>query len=355
MVEPVAETKRSTWWGKYRVLLFFALGLLAVDAVIAHYKSLWRSYESHPYRDRLEACRQQRFDIIVLGSSPALYGIDPNLLVGMRRDGTVLESAFDLAFPLATTAEVYHAVEHGLAAPPRLFVYGITATDINDDRVVPQSPRELMDARDVVRWCRERPESTWWAVRNYGGERLTGAWKLMQYRDGIRLWAADKVENLWPGLCPEVAAEARAARERRESLRGSNGFQSPEPTPDFRLDCLKAAGKVEDTFSFLENYHVGVYLVYLHRLLDWAEIHHVPIVLVDMPVSADLDQRICPQAFATFRAALAEVERKRAVRILRPTREEVGLTDADFADVVHLNQSGAKRLTTWLRRELADE
>ena len=355
MAEPLAAAKVATWWGKYRVVLFFVLGLGAVDAVIAHYRNLWRNYEPHWYLDRMEACRQKPFDIIVLGSSPAMYGINPNILGGLRRQGEVLESAYDLTLPLATTAEVYHALEHGLAAPPRLLLYGITATDLNDDRVEPLGPRWLMDVRDVVRWCRDRPASAPWAVRNYGEQRLTDAWQLMRYREGIRLWAADTIESIWPGLCSEAATEARAARTNREGVRNSNGFQSPEPTPAHRLDCLKEAGQVTNSFTFLDNYHVGRYVVYLDRVLDWAASHHVPIVLIDMPVSADLDQRLHPAAFATYRAALAEVEKRRAVRILRPTRDAVGLTDADFSDVVHLNQNGAKRLTTWIRAELADK
>ena len=38
-------------------------------------------------------------------------------------------------------------------------------------------------------------------------ERLGRGWQLFAYRDGIRLWAADNAERLWPGLCADAAAQ----------------------------------------------------------------------------------------------------------------------------------------------------
>jgi hypothetical protein len=70
-----------------------------------------------------------------------------------------------------------------------------------------------------------------------------------------------------------------------------------------------------------------------------------------MPVSADLEKMHAP-AFALYRAALAEVERSRGVRVLRATRPAVGLGDDDFADPIHLNAAGAAKLSAWLRNEI---
>jgi hypothetical protein len=75
-------------------------------------------------------------------------------------------------------------------------------------------------------------------------------------------------------------------------------------------------------------------------------------VLVDLPVSAELEEGICPRPFAAYRAVLDEVERTRGVRVLRATRGAVGLTDAQFCDLIHLNGEGKARLSAWVRREL---
>src|SRR5262249_21753480 len=155
--------------------------------------------------------------------------------------------------------------------------YGMCASDLNDDRVSPDGPRRLMSAGDVVVWCRHRPEGAPWCLRHFAEERLTGAWRLFRHRNGIRLWAADHVEKLWPGACPEAAAEARGNLAPAADLHTNLGHQSPPATPEFRLDLLKAAGKVSPDFPFLDNYRLDGYLTYLHRLLDWAAQHRVPI------------------------------------------------------------------------------
>jgi hypothetical protein len=41
--------------------------------------------------------------------------------------------------------------------------------------------------------------------------------------------------------------------------------------------------------------------------------------------------------------------------LLAAPRTAVGLSDADFADLVHLNTSGVPRMSTWLRRRLDEE
>jgi hypothetical protein len=130
------------------------------------------------------------------------------------------------------------------------------------------------------------------------------------------------------------------------------GFvHSPESA---RLDRLKAAGAISSRFPFLDRFRIiGNHLTYLHRLLDWADAHGVTVVVVDMPVSADLEERMYPEAFDRYRTTLAELGRSRNVRVLRASREAVGLGDADFADWVHLNGRGSARLSAWLRRELA--
>jgi len=121
-----------------------------------------------------------------------------------------------------------------------------------------------------------------------------------------------------------------------------------------RLDRLKAAGATLPPFPFLDGYRLGEHLAYVHRLLDWAEQHAVAIVLVDMPTSADLERRFSSE-FAAYRSALAELERSRGVRVLRGNRQALGLGDADFADLIHLNAQGRERFCAWLRNRLTAE
>jgi hypothetical protein len=77
------------------------------------------------------------------------------------------------------------------------------------------------------------------------------------------------------------------------------------------------------------------------------------MVLVDMPVSADLEQRHAP-AYADYRQALADVEQAEGVRVIRAGCATVGLGDEDFADLIHLNAQGSARFSGWLRRQLEE-
>ena len=86
-------------------------------------------------------------------------------------------------------------------------------------------------------------------------------------------------------------------------------------------------------------------------MLDWSERQGIPLVLVDMPVSGDLEHRFRAE-FAQYEACLADLERTRSVRVLRGNREAIGLTDAHFGDLIHLNAEGTARFCTWLRKEL---
>lgn len=336
-----------------RVVLWFILGLVVIDGGIRACRSIWRDYEPEEYRERLVGCRRQRADLVVVGGSPVSEGIDTTLLTGISWRGEVIAKAYNLGLPGGTTAEAWHAVKHGVRRPPRLLVYGITASDLNDSRGEPEGPRQLMDAEDLALWVHLRPDAAEWGVRQYLRGRLNHLWGLYRYRNGLRLWAAEQAERLCPGLCSEMAQEAEEGRRWSRALRAPHGY-APRPTIHHRrLDQLKLQDPSGLHMAFLDKYRVGGHLRYLHRLLAWADEHDVAVVLVDMPVSADLEDQN-PRAFAAYRQVLADLESSHQVRILRPTRDQLGLGEAMFADRIHLNAEGTARLGLWLRQALTE-
>ena len=348
------ERSGSKWWVRYRVLLYLVLGLVVLDLVIAAFRDVWRAYDPDDYLERVHGCQDQPIDLVVVGGSPVSEGIDPKVLAGVEWRGTSLERAYNLGLPGATTSEIWHAVEHGVTHPPRLLVYGITASDINDDRQEPHGPRSLMSVQDVLDWVGHRPSTAKWVARQFAQGQLIRLWQLYRYRNGIRLWAADQVEKLWPGAFPDAVVEARQNLHYATAMRGGTGY-APNPTfQGCKFERFCCAGGLSVGFNFLERYRIGEHLQYVHRLIDWAESQGVSIVLVDMPVNAYLDERLYPQAFASYRQALAEVERTRGVTVIRAGRQTVGLDEGDFADLIHLNVRGAARFSTWLRQALSD-
>jgi hypothetical protein len=339
---------------RYRVAFYLLLGLVALDFAVGAHSQLWRAYDPDEYRERLAGCLRQPHDLVAVGGSPVAEGVDPAALRGLCWQGRSIQRPYNLGLLGATTSEVWHCVEHGLIAPPRLLVYGITASDLNDSRDEPEGPRHLMTRADVASWASRRPGALEWCARQYGWERLGRLWKLYYYRNGIRLWAADRVGRLWPGAFAEAAAEARRGLARSAALHCDDGY-APDPAAQARsLDQLKAGGSFGPPITFLDRYRLGEHLGHLHRLLDWAGEHGTAVILLDMPVSADLEERLHPREFAAYRAALAEVERGRHVHVLRASRVAVGLDDRDFADLIHLNARGTARLGAWLRQQLEE-
>jgi hypothetical protein len=341
-----------TTWARYRVILYFLLGLVAVDVFVISKHPVWSAYDPDDYTERLDGCRREAPELVLVGGSPVCEGIDPNVLIGLPWQGRPLEHVYNLGLPGATTSEVWHAIEHGLAVPPRLLIYGITASDINDGRDEPHGPRSLMDVGDTLRWVRYRPRAAEWGIRQFLQGQLNRVWQLFYYRNGIRLCASDYLEHLLPGACTEAAAEARDGLRYTMSIRTNHGYA---PRPEFQArshEQRKADNLNEKRFAFLEKFRLGGHLAYLHRLVDWASSHDVTLLLVDMPVTADLEERMHPQEFASYRAVLAQLERDRGVRVVRARRADLGLSDADFADLIHLNVRGSTRFSSWLREEL---
>lgn len=339
---------------RYRVIVWSLAALVALDIAIGINRDRWQTYDLNPYRERLARCRAGAWDVIVVGGSPAMCGIDPERLTGATWNGQPLTSGYNLGLPLATASEVCLAVERAVTTPPRLLIYAASATDFNDARLEPQGPRSIMAPADVARWALARPRDCEWCLRHFFSECCGNLWQLYRHRSGIRLWAADTVERLSPGWCPELAAEARLKSGVVVELRSGTGYRhAPAETPAARLDLWKAAGQPVDRLPFLEPYRLGGgHAQYLERLLDWAAQRNVEVLLIDLPVPADLDERLYPREYAAYRALLARVAEERGLTVVSAGRAQLGLGDADFSDLIHLNSTGAARLSDWLRQTI---
>jgi hypothetical protein len=350
----LAPPQERSWVRRYRLVIWFAVALAGIDGLVAANSRFLNAYDPHPYQERLARCAEGDWDVIIAGGSPAMCGVDPAILRGATWHDRELKSAYNLGLPLATATEICLAVEHALPRPPSLLIYCVSATDLNECRVEPHAPRQIMNATDVGRLATQRPKDAGWCARNYLAERANHLWQLYCHRGAIRLWAAEFVNRIWPDCCEDAAATARMGLAISSDLRQGFGYRSsPAETPTTRLDQRKAVGERFDHLLFMEPYRLGGrQLLYFRRLLDWGAENAVPIVLVEMPVSADLDERLYPAEYGSFRATLAALATSRNLPLLRPTRADVGLTDGDFVDLIHLNASGASRLSHWLRAAL---
>jgi hypothetical protein len=346
---------------RHRTVCLFVVFLVTADWLIGRAADRWESHSPDDYAARVTGCKSRPQDLVILGGSPVAEGFDPAVLAGTGWPGGPLTHAYALGLSGGTTSDFYHAVLRACPTPPRVLVYGITASDVNDARHEPHGPYSLMTPGDVATWVRLRPDAAEWVVRHYALGKLGQVSSLWRYRHGIRMWAATEGDRLLPGSCPASFSEADELREYADALRGGSGYA---PLRGFRAGnfaAVKAAGKVPAEFPYLNRYRTGSHLKYLHRLIDWCESNGVSLVLVDMPVTADLEA-MHAAAFAEYRGRLAELEMKRleepqlsgVYSVIRATRDEVGLTDAHFADLIHLNPVGARTLSRWVRGRLQE-
>lgn len=339
---------------RYRAVLFFLAALVVLDVLVHQQRERWARYAPDDYGERLRRCRASAPDLIAVGGSPVTEGIDPALLVGTRIGGRRIVRPFNLGLLGATASEYWHAVKNGVRTPPAVLVYGATASDINDSRQEAHGAHSLMTWSDLADWVRHRPRSAEWVSRHFLVGRLSRCWQLYHHRRAILLWLAERVEDSWPGSFPDEAREARSQFACSVALRRPDGFA---PNPGFRerhYDLFKACGGREARFAPLENYRVGEHLRQVYRLIDWCAERGVMFVVVDMPVSEDLSERLHPQVFAAYRRILDDLERRPGMRVLRGARVGAGLTDHDFSDLVHLNGCGADKFSRWLRTRLEE-
>jgi hypothetical protein len=335
-----------------RTLAWFAALLVGTDILVGRFAAVWERHSPDDYAARVTASARDSRDLVFVGGSPLAEGIDPARVAGVVRGGRPLASVYAVGLSGATTSDVYHGVLRACPTPPRVLVYGLTATDLNDARHEPHGPHSLMTWGDLAGWVRLRPEAAGWVTRHFVLSRAGGLSNLVRYRHGIRMWAACEAERVFPGSSPETFREADELRERAGALETGNGYVPARGFTMGRYDALKAAGLGNREFPYLRKYRTGSHLKYLHKLIDWCAAGGTDLVLVDLPVTADLESRYAAE-FAEYRGRLAELERGRGVRVVRVAREATGLTDAEFADEIHLNPAGAARVSDRVRAELA--
>src|SRR5438132_1168045 len=107
-MEGMAARGAGARWSRYRVLLYVFLGLAAVDAVVASFRTTWTAYDPNEYQARLEHCRRRAWDLILVGGSAVAEGLDPTDLAGLNWHGNALTRPFNLGLAGATTTAVWH-------------------------------------------------------------------------------------------------------------------------------------------------------------------------------------------------------------------------------------------------------
>jgi hypothetical protein len=348
MPEAVPTPKLRNRW---RVVAGCVLALMLVEVAVRLAQPVWDTYSPDEYAERVQGCAKQHRDLVFVGGSPIAEGINPDHLGSIVWQGTQLNEIYSVGLSGGTTTDVYFGTRKACVLPPKVLVYGMTASDINDTRHEPHGVHSLLTWDDLHDWRTTRPDAGEWVTRHYAKDRAMGLWATARNAHAIRLWCAVQLDCVLSGSCPDTVAEAERQRQQHHDLTTKQGYV---PTPWFasrQYDQMKAGGWEQPNFEYLARYKTGSHLKYLERLLDWAEANSVVVILVDMPTTADLQARH-PAEFAEYRVRVTEVCQRRSVSLLKANAAATGLTDAHFADLIHLNRAGSDKLSRWMGDEL---
>ena len=337
-----------------RPALWLFAGLVAIDVGVRATHDVWARHSPDDYAERINGCRDAPRDLIFLGGSPVSEGFDPARFRGLDWGGGPITAPYSVGLPGGTATDFFFALRHATEGqpPPRLVIYGAAVTEWNDDRNEPHGAYSLWDWGDWRDVLTHRPEAWNWATRRFLEGRLRDGWAAYRYRHGIRAATAAAFDDLIPGSGGEVVDEARKSLAYSAQLRAGTGYAPADFYAATDYAESKRLAKPAAPFDFLEKYRTGGHFAYVKRIRDWCRERGCDFVVVEMPVTRDLENRF-PTQVADGRKLMAELKRDTGIRFVSATRDEVGLSDHDFADLIHLNRVGAAKLSTFVHDQLA--
>lgn len=337
-----------------RPALWLLLGLVGVDALVALGRDRWDRHSPDDYSERVNGCRAVPRDLVIVGGSPVSEGLDPAAFDGLPWRGQPITAGYSLGLPGGTMTDFLFAIRAGTAShpPPRLVIYGAAPTDLNDARNEPHGPYSVWAWSDWADVWATRPDAREWATRRFLEGRLRRGWALWRYRHGVRTAAAVALDDAVPGAGGPTALEGRTGLAYSQALRGGRGYAPAKHYADTSYAESKRANKPPAPFDFLDKYRAGSHAKYLDKLADWCDAAGADLVVVSMPVTADLDARY-PAQVSEGRRVLRAFADRRGVPVLDASRAAVGLGDDDFADVIHLNRGGCAKLSAWVRARVS--
>jgi hypothetical protein len=313
-------------------LLVVLLGEVAVRAVSSHLPEpqLWSSPESQIKYDEMRALARahQTGGVVLLGTSLTDVGIDPALLSGEL--GAHLP-VYDASLAGGTLESVRWWYDHVVAPflQPKVVVFGISSRELNPSDPQAATLAEQFFAAPAVRHI-DGTESVMQRLERYAGD----ASYLFRYRKVLRQ--------------PSQVVHKTTPIDNQERFLTSLGMATP-----FAAMVYQRSPVIDAFFrtTVTANYHVGAAKVSaLGGTLADIRASHAAALLVAMPITADYIA-LHPHGaadFGRYEQVMAEV----ATQVGVPEMPTQVWPPALFADPIHLNQAGARRLTPLIARAL---
>jgi hypothetical protein len=277
--------------------------------------------DSRPGDKLLLAARYRDARLLYLGDSRVLFGVNPAVVSETCRCGP----GYNAAFPAADTRLTRIMAERVLRTlSPEVVVIGVSQWELSDaaDIHVRQPARELVPP---WRWA-EFGANVEGSAEQLDAT-LNSLWRVYRYRGELR-----------------TALDPSAKRAQPDDRR--RGFKVYRENRRLREEHLDQRER-----QWFTNFSVrGHRAEALRGLLADLRARGIRVILVAPPLYPNLHTRVRRQV-DQFRTAIGELAAENgAVFEDFTSPQRIGATPAHFLDVVHLNESGAERLSHALGR-----
>ncbi len=132
-----------------------------------------------------------------------------------------------------------------------------------------------------------------------------------------------------------------------------DAFDSIASRPEMELEDMKNTKARNFRRNMLENYEIGGPSHWaMKKIIALAKDNGIELILVNMPVTEKFMEIFRYEEHAAYINYVERLSRNHGLRFHDIARDDVGLTQHDFADLDHLNKPGAEKLSRYLSKEI---
>lgn len=325
---------RLSGWATFSLVFFSCAELVLRQPAVRAWlprpePTLWHAENVQTKLDYLRTLEAERgVDVLFLGNSTVLAGINPSVFDQTRQRGTQGGAAFNgaleglPAYGVLKFAEIYTQYAH-----PQTIIYGITPQDIN-----PNSPA-VKDITDKI----QRSILVQAEARTSLAGRLLQT--LVEHSYFFRYRYVLHRLLISGGSLPEPV---KIYFDRRGFVASKERLADVSPA---------ARGRYYNIDGVLNYSAEGEQIEALRALLDWSQHHGIRLILVNMPLADDYYGNFhSPADYQHYRERITSLAAAYGVPFWDAEALEgaSGFDDTSFADFNHLNTDGAARLSAWL-------
>ena len=275
-------------------------------------------HDNSPNDKLLQAARYANAQVLFLGDSRIVYGVDPEVV--SKRCGC--GPGYNAGFPGAEIRTTRIMAERLLEKlSPRLVVIGVSQWELSDqaDVSIGEGVRELAPP---------------WRRAEFGlgadlPELVGGVWRLYKYRGELR-----QALDVWVG-------EGEPAEPRR----GYSPYSGRPELRDRDFDRREAQWFTDFSVEGRRSEALKGLIADLRR-------RGIRVVLLVPPLHPEFQDDVRAE-IGVFRAAIAKLAEEQGVMLIDATRpRDVNLDDDHFRDVVHLDEDGSEKLSRYIGEKL---